>query len=72
MGSEGQSLMGLQHFRERSEPVLGVAQVVLSTHAICGLSMPDFAMAAKLDTLPVVYSPKWLEKQEQLLQGLKQ
>ncbi len=46
----------------------GAKQVVLSTHAIGGLSVPDFIMAAKLDTLPVVYSPKWLEKQEQLKQ----
>jgi 4a-hydroxytetrahydrobiopterin dehydratase len=41
-----------------------VVQVVLSTHAIGGLSLPDFIMAAKLDELPVVYSPKWLEKQQ--------
>eukprot|EP00884_Botryococcus_braunii_P010205 jgi/Botrbrau1/19186/Bobra.0077s0092.1 len=43
-------------------------QVVVSTHAIGGLSLPDFILAAKLDTIPVVYSPKWLEKQEQLNQ----
>jgi 4a-hydroxytetrahydrobiopterin dehydratase len=34
-------------------------QVVLSTHAIKGLSMFDMVMAAKIDQLPVTYSPKW-------------
>lgn len=33
-------------------------EVVLSTHAIHGLSLLDVAMAAKLDELPVAYSPK--------------
>ncbi|KAF8070914.1 PDL2 [Scenedesmus sp. PABB004] len=34
-------------------------QVVLSTHAIGGVSMFDLILAAKLDALPVEYSPKW-------------
>lgn len=34
-------------------------QVVLSTHAIKALSMLDLVMAAKIDALPVQYSPKW-------------
>lgn len=34
-------------------------QVVLSTHAIGALSLLDMVMAAKLDALPVQYSPKW-------------
>ena len=38
-------------------------QVVLSTHAIGGISQPDLIMAAKIDALPVDYSPKWLQKQ---------
>jgi hypothetical protein len=38
-------------------------EVVLTTHAIKGLSMSDFVMAAKLDTLPVDYSPKFVKDQ---------
>lgn len=34
-------------------------QVVLSTHAIKALSILDMVMAAKIDGLPVQYSPKW-------------
>ena len=34
-------------------------EVSLSTHAIGALSMYDFILAAKLDKIPVVYSPKW-------------
>ena len=34
-------------------------EVNLSTHAIGALSMYDFILAAKLDKIPVVYSPKW-------------
>ncbi|GAB4813900.1 hypothetical protein N2152v2_000946 [Parachlorella kessleri] len=41
-------------------------RVDLSTHAIGGLSKADFIMAAKLDAIPVDYSPKWLEKQQHL------
>ena len=39
-------------------------RVVLSTHAIGGLSMPDLVLAAKLDAIPVVYSPKWLRESD--------
>lgn len=39
-------------------------EVVLSTHAIGGLAMADFVMAAKLDAVPVDYSPKWLKQQQ--------
>ncbi|KAL3153267.1 hypothetical protein ABBQ38_011615 [Trebouxia sp. C0009 RCD-2024] len=38
-------------------------QVVLATHAIGGLSMFDVILAAKIDALPVEYSPKWLRQQ---------
>lgn len=38
-------------------------QVVLATHAIGGLSMFDAILAAKIDLLPVEYSPKWLRQQ---------
>lgn len=31
------------------------------THAIGGLAMADFVMAAKVDAIPVDYSPKWLK-----------
>ncbi len=40
-------------------------QVVLSTHAIGGLSMFDAILAAKIDALSVEYSPKWLKQQAQ-------
>ena len=36
--------------------------IVLTTHAIGGLSMHDFVLAAKLDALDVTYSPKWLRE----------
>ncbi|EIE23490.1 transcriptional coactivator/pterin dehydratase, partial [Coccomyxa subellipsoidea C-169] len=38
-------------------------QVVVSTHAIKGLSIYDFILAAKIDALPVEFSPKWLKAQ---------
>ena len=37
-------------------------RIDLSTHAIGGLSMPDLVLAAKLDALPITYSPKWLRE----------
>ena len=36
---------------------------MLTTHAIGGLAMADFVMAAKLDVVHVDYSPKWLKEQ---------
>jgi hypothetical protein len=44
--------------------LLRAMQVVLSTHAISALSMFDFIVAAKLDVLPVEYSPKWLKENQ--------
>ena len=38
-------------------------RVCLSTHAIGGLSLPDFVLASKIDAIPVDYSPKWLREQ---------
>jgi 4a-hydroxytetrahydrobiopterin dehydratase len=40
-------------------------EVVASTHAIGGLSLHDFVLAAKLDAVDVTYSPKWLREQTQ-------
>ena len=37
-------------------------RVTASTHAIGGLSLHDFVLAAKLDTVDVTYSPKWLRE----------
>ena len=37
-------------------------RVELSTHAIGGLSLPDFVLAAKMDQIKVEYSPKWLKE----------
>jgi len=37
-------------------------EVVVTTHAIGGLSIYDFILAAKLDQIEVVYSPKWLKE----------
>jgi 4a-hydroxytetrahydrobiopterin dehydratase len=34
----------------------------LSTHAVGGLTLPDFIMASKIDAIKADYSPKWLEK----------
>ena len=36
--------------------------ITLSTHAVGGLTRPDIIMAAKLDAVPVDYSPKWLRE----------
>lgn len=33
-------------------------KVVLSTHAVGGLTLPDLVLAAKIDALHVDYSPK--------------
>ncbi|KAF5831293.1 pterin 4 alpha carbinolamine dehydratase-domain-containing protein [Dunaliella salina] len=43
-------------------------EVKVSTHAAGGLTDFDFILAAKLDEIPVDYSPKWLEKAQAALQ----
>ena len=40
-------------------------RVDLSTHAVGGLTLPDLVLAAKIDTIEVDYSPKWLKSQQQ-------
>ena len=37
-------------------------RVDVSTHAIGGLAIVDFVLAAKLDAIEVEYSPKWLKE----------
>ncbi|GIL61753.1 hypothetical protein Vafri_16142 [Volvox africanus] len=49
----------LRNFRE--------VEINLSTHAVGGLTLPDFALAAKLDTLEVEYSPKWAKQEAERL-----
>lgn len=39
-------------------------RVVLSTHAIGGLSLPDLVLAAKFDAIEVPLSAKWLKSAE--------
>ena len=39
-------------------------EFVIATHAIGGLSLPDLVLAAKMDAIPVEYSPKWLKEQQ--------
>lgn len=39
-------------------------RVVLTTHAIGGLSLPDLVLAAKFDTIEVPLSAKWLKTAE--------
>ena len=39
-------------------------RVVLTTHSIGGLSLPDLVLAAKIDAIPVECSPKWLREIE--------
>eukprot|EP01041_Mallomonas_annulata_P006750 gene6750-13678_t len=36
-------------------------EVILYTHSVNGITENDFQVASLLDTLPVDYSPKWLE-----------
>ena len=38
--------------------------VELTTHAIGGLALPDFVLAAKIEHLKVECSPKWLKEQD--------
>ena len=59
----------VSHMRDHDEDVVRELQVVVSTHAIKGLSIYDFILAAKIDSLPVVYSPKWLSAQKQESRG---
>jgi hypothetical protein len=42
---------------------------VLTTHAARGLTMFDAIMAAKVDALPVQYSPKWEREHKAQLEG---
>mmetsp|Transcript_42212 Transcript_42212/g.92532 ORF Transcript_42212/g.92532 Transcript_42212/m.92532 type:complete len:205 (+) Transcript_42212:186-800(+) len=37
-------------------------RVDLSTHAIGGLSLPDLVLAAKIDTIRIDYSAKWIKE----------
>jgi 4a-hydroxytetrahydrobiopterin dehydratase len=37
-------------------------EIVLYTHAVGGLTENDLIMAALIDAVPVVYSPKWLKE----------
>ena len=37
-------------------------RVTVSTHAVDGLTRPDVILAAKIDAVPVEYSPKWLQE----------
>jgi 4a-hydroxytetrahydrobiopterin dehydratase len=39
-------------------------RVELTTHAVGGLTMPDLVLAAKIDAIPVEYSPKWLRERQ--------
>ncbi len=50
----------LTNFRE--------VEVCISTHAVGGLTYPDFVLAAKLDMIDADYSPKWLKQQQEKLQ----
>lgn len=50
----------LTNFRE--------VEVCISTHAVGGLTYPDFVLAAKLDMIEADYSPKWLKQQQEKLQ----
>jgi len=38
-------------------------RVDATTHAVGGITLADVALAAKLDEVPVTYSPKWLREQ---------
>lgn len=40
----------------------------LSTHAIGGLSLPDFVLAAKINSIAVECSPKWLKEQKEAVE----
>lgn len=45
--------------------------VRISTHGLHGkLSVNDFILASKLDTVPVVYSPKWARENPTLATGV--
>jgi 4a-hydroxytetrahydrobiopterin dehydratase len=44
-------------------------RVVVYTHAIMGLHKNDFILAAKLDTIPVSYSPKFLKDNPEITAG---
>ena len=43
--------------------------VSLHTHALGGLSINDFIVAAHSDKVPVTYSKKWLEANEHVVAG---
>lgn len=50
------------HCAPRHAAPLRDVEVVISTHAAGGLTQFDFVLAAKLDTVPIDYSPKWLRE----------
>lgn len=44
--------------------------VELTTHARGGITINDFIVAAKLDAIPVTYSPKWLRENPDTTAGV--
>lgn len=46
-------------------------KVVLTTHSIGGLGETDLILAAKIDSMEIEYSPKWLKEQEDELAAKK-
>lgn len=36
--------------------------ITVSTHVVGGITQPDIILAAKLDAIPVDFSPKWLRE----------
>ena len=44
-------------------------RVDATTHAAGGVTLADVSLAAKLDAVPVTYSPKWLREQAAAREG---
>lgn len=44
--------------------------ITLFTHALGGLSINDFILAARLDRVPITYSPKWLQQHPDTTAGV--
>ena len=58
-----------QHHPDLAITSYRTVTITLWTHALGGLSVNDFILAAHTDSVPVQYSPKWLKEHPTVTSG---
>ncbi len=59
----------LQHHPDLSITSWNTVSIAFYTHALGGLSINDFIVAAHSDQVPIQYSKKWLESHQSTTAG---